>query len=182
MRRSTMLLALLLLVATEAAAASAWVHVRVDAAAAGDESVSIDVPVSMARALLANVETDAWDTGRLSLGRGASWSDVELREVLTALRDAPDGEFLKIRSRDESVRVAKDAGFFLVYVDGEDGERVRVRMPLEVLDALVANGEERLDLSRALDALAERGGGDLVTVDSDDGRVRIWIDERPHGD
>ena len=58
-------------------------------------------------------------------------------EVLLALRDAPDSEFVTIRSREDSVRVAKEDGFLLVNVDEADGDRVRVRVPMEVVDVLL---------------------------------------------
>jgi len=58
---------------------------------------------------------------------------------------------------------------------------VRVRFPLDVVDALLSGGENELDLIAALDALADHGGGDLVTVESDDESIRVWIDTDADG-
>ena len=61
--------------------------------------------------------------------------------------------------------MAKDGGFLLIHVDETDGERVRVKMPLAVIDAMLSTDEEELDLVAALEALADYDVGDLVTVD-----------------
>ena len=174
------LLALLMLPAALARGADRYVHVRILDRSAADEAVRLDVPVALLRAFLAHADVDAWDRD-LSL-RYAGGSEVDLREVLAALREAPEGEFLRIRERDESVRVAKEGGFFLVRVDERDGDRLRIRFPLAVLDTLIDSGTERLDLAAALEALAEYDGDDLLTVESDDEQIRVWIDAKAAGD
>ena len=68
--------------------------------------------------------------------------------------------------------------FLLVNVDdAEGGEKVRVRMPLALVDALLdsENGDNSLNLAAALKVLSEFEG-DLVTVQDGDEMVRIWID------
>jgi len=157
-----------------------YVHVRILDRDAADEEVRLDVPVGLLRAFLAHADVEVWDRD-LSL-RYAGGSEVDLREVLAALREAPEGEFLRIRERDESVRVAKEGGFFLVRVDERDGDRLRVRFPLAVLDTLIDSGTERLDFAAALEALSDYDGDDLLTVESDDEQIRIWIDGKPSGD
>jgi hypothetical protein len=77
--------------------------------------------------------------------------------------------------------VAKENGFLVVHADEEDGEKVRVTMPLEVVDAMLSGDSDELDLIAALDALASYNGGDLVTVESEDSHVRIWIDSSDSG-
>ena len=54
-------------------------------------------------------------------------------------------------------------------------------MPLEVVDAMVAGKDGELDLLAALEALADYDG-DLVTVESEDSFVRIWIDSTDSGE
>jgi len=179
MKRLSVLFGLVFLsVAGAAHAADRWVHVRVEGSRHLDEQVRLDLPLSLVGAFLRGNDHD-W--GDWHLGSHSAFSDVDLREVLAALRDAPDGEFIRIRDHDDSVRVAKDAGFFVADVDERDGDRVRIRLPLSVLDALLDDGNDRLDLPAALEAVADYEG-DLVTVDSDDQRVRIWIDARSGSD
>ena len=126
------------------------------------------------------IETDEFRNGRINIGRGEI-EDIDLHEILKAFHDAPDADFVTIDGGDESVRVSKERGFLLVKVD-DDNDRVRVRLPLDVVDALLSGGDDELDLIAALDALADHGGGDLVTVESDHESIRVWIDSNDGGE
>lgn len=159
-----------------------WLHIRVQEQGYGDEEISVNVPLQMVQALLPTIQAEALDDGKLHWRHHRDLEGIDLREVLAALREAPDAEFVTVRSRDESVRVAKEQGFLLIHVDETDGERVRVKMPLAVIDAMLGADEEELDLVAALDALADYDVGDLVTVESDDSFVRIWIDSSETGE
>jgi hypothetical protein len=160
-----------------AVAADPWIHIRVDD---GDENVRVNVPLNLVRTMLASVETDELQNGRIQFD-DAEFDDVDLRAMLEAVRDTEDAEFVRIRDDEADVRVAKEAGNLIVRVDPrEQGEdRVRVKLPMAVVEALLdgveANGE--LNLDAALDALAGFRGQDLVTVESDGEFVRIWIDD-----
>ena len=109
---------------------------------------------------------------------------LDLRELVLAFRDGPDTDFVRIQERDESVRVAKE-GDYLIILAEEDGlhdrETVNIRLPFPVLEALVGTDGEELDLLAGLQALREFEGEELVTVESDDERVRIWIDSDQSG-
>ena len=59
----------------------------------------------------------------------------------------------------------------------EGGQQVRVRIPLRLVDALLAPGENTLDVAAAMRVLSESGAGDLVTVTGGDESVRIWVDD-----
>ena len=174
---SCMLLVLTLAVGV-AAASERWLHVRVE----GDdgETVKINVPLSMAQAMLSMIQTDEFHGGRIVLDHG-ELDGLDLRQMLQELRDAPDAEYVTIRDGDETVRVAKQGDFLLVNVDGDD-ERVRVRIPMEVVEALISAGRNELDLGAALQALGKYDDGDLVTVGGDDESVRVWIDGNESGD
>ena len=157
-----------------------WLHVRVDEKGDNGEKVNVNIPLSVVLAILPAIETDDFRGGRINIGRGEI-EDVDLHAVLQAFKDAPDADFVTIEGRDESVRVSKERGFLLVSVDG-DGEHVRVRFPLDVVDALLSGADDELDLLAALDALADHGGGDLVTVETDDESIRVWIDTDSDGE
>jgi hypothetical protein len=178
-------LLLIVLASTAALAASTdgrWLHIRVEEAH-DDESVSINVPLSLVASLLPLVETDEFRGGRIRIDD--HWDDdgIDLREVLDAVREAPDAEFITIRERDEVLRVSKDNGYLLVRTDergGADDEVVNIRLPLAVVNAMFARDDE-IDLMAGLEALADHSDGDLVMVRDGDETVRIWIDSSEHG-
>ena len=182
MKRTIVTLCVLALVTGAAAAQDRWLHVRVQDSGPDDESININMPLSAVEGMLSGSEIGKLHHGRIHLGDHADLDGIDLRDVLKALQDAPDSEFVTIRSRSDSVRVAKEDGYLLVNVDEKNGDRVRVRVPMEVVDVLLEAEETEIDVSRVLEALAVLDGTDLISVDSDDTRIRIWIDSDHAGE
>lgn len=183
MRNRLCLSGLILLLAaglTFAGTDGRWLHIRVVENNGNGENVSVNIPLSLVEALLPTIESNEFRGGRVLLP-ASEIEGVDLREILEALRDAPDADFVKVKDGDESVIVAKEQGFLVVRVDDRD-ERVRVRMPLDVVDAMLSAGSDEIDLIAGLRALSAYDSGDLVTVESDDSRVRIWIDSTDSGE
>jgi hypothetical protein len=90
-----------------------------------------------------------------------------------------------VQDGDGDVRISKKGAFLTIQVDetnrrgkAPSGERVEVKMPLDVIVALISGDEDKLDLAAALQALAKHGSGDLVTVKDDGETVRVWIDDK----
>jgi hypothetical protein len=109
---------------------------------------------------------------------------IDLRELAVALRDAPDADFVTVQSDDQNVRVSKEGDYLLIRVEERgrnSSEKVRVRLPLAVVDALVGGNPHELDLVAALHALSEYADETLVDIESDDGSVRVWIDSSETG-
>jgi hypothetical protein len=156
-----------------------WLHVRVQEDGPDGERVSINIPLQLVEAILPTIETDELQDGKLRWDE-ADVEGIDLKEVLKAFQEAPDADFITVKGREESVRVAKEKGFLVIHAD-EDDEKVRVRMPLGVVDAMVDARGDELDLLAALEALADYDG-DLVTVESEDSHVRIWIDSTNSGE
>ncbi len=182
MKRKWIPLALLALMVSGTALAGAeghWLHVRVEESGGDGEKVNVNIPLSLVMAIIPAIETDEFRGGRINLDAGEI-DDIDLHAVLKAFRESPDADYVTIDGRDESVRVSKERGFLLVNVD-DDNDRVRVRLPLDVVDALLSGDDDELDLVAALDALADSGGGDIVTVESDDESIRVWIDTKAGG-
>jgi hypothetical protein len=185
MRRSKLfpLFVVILLAAGSAVSAGnldgQWLHVLVEESGDDQETVRVNLPLQLAHAVLPTLDIDhELRDGKVFLD-DVDMHGVDLRQILAALRDTPDAEFVKVRSEDETVRVAKENGFLVVLADETDGERVRVTVPLDVIDALLSGSDpNELDLVAALEALANYSGGDLVTVESDDTMVRVWIDSQ----
>lgn len=182
------LLISVLLIAGLAAAALAspsdyYLHVRVVEEGPDGESVRVNIPIQLAGKILPLIESDDFKGGKVRLDRG-DMDAARLREIWSAVREAPDGEFVTVESRHENVRVARSGGYLLVRVDEHDGDReqVDIKVPVTVVDALLSGTGEELNVVAALEALSAHGGGDLVSVTSDDSQVRIWVDSIQSGD
>jgi hypothetical protein len=164
-----------------AAAADRWLHVRIDDGGDAGERVSLNVPVALIASVLPTIEAGALSGGKLRVTEDLDELDgIDLREVLRAIRDTPDGEFVRIDGPDGAARVAKQGRFLLAHVEDE-GQRVRVRLPIDVVQALVGDRRDEIDIAAALDALARFDGEDLVTIEGDE-NVRIWIDASETGE
>lgn len=157
-----------------------WLHIHVDEGSGGDR-VSVNVPLSLVEQVLPAIQIENFRGGRIRID-DADLSQVDVRAVWQALRTAKDGEFVTVKSREDGdVRVAKRGGLMLVEVDGRgtDQERVRIRVPVSFMDALFGPGGGEIDVAAAMKALSAAGDGDLVTVESAEEKVRIWIDRQP---
>ena len=180
-RTKTAALALLMLSlavgVAHAQASDLWFHVQVQE---GDAtSVNINLPLSLIEKALPMIPQDEihLDDGGLHID-GVQWTLEDLRELWAEIRNSPDMTFISVDEVDESVRVSKSGEHMLVRVDERhgDGEQVNVKIPLAVVEALLAGSGEKLQIEVAFRALADHGEGELVTVESDSESVRVWID------
>jgi len=179
------MLAVFGLSAVPAAASDLWLHVRVEDNGRDAEEVSINVPMQMVEAFLPMIEIDEFRGGRIQLDDwdNDEFGGLDLREVLEALQQAPDTDFVTVKSHDEEIRVSKEGGLLIVRVDDRhDDEQVRITLPLDVVDALLGGEPDELDLLAAIQRLSEYDGGDLITVQSRDESVRVWIDSSRTGE
>ena len=173
-----------LLALAPAGAAEKWLHVHVEENGEHGELVKINIPLSMVERMLPLISADELQHGKLNLDVDDDLEGIDLRELAAALRDAPDADFVTVESEDETVRVAKEGDFLIVRAEERgrhSDEKVRVRMPLAVVDALIGEDPNELDLVAALEVLGEYEGEALVDVQSDDSSVRIWIDSSESG-
>lgn len=177
-------LCLALLLSVPALAEDLWLHVKVEESGRHGERVEVNIPLSVVESVLPHIAIDELQHGKLHVD-AEELEGIDLREILEALRDTPDTDFVTVRSEDESVRVAKENDYIVIHVEdrsGRDTEKVRVRMPLAVVEALVSGGPNELDLLAALRVLGEFQGEELVRVEADDGStVRVWIDSSNAG-
>jgi hypothetical protein len=175
----TLLAAASLVLAAGAAQADSdlWLHVKVE----GDdgENVSVNLPLSLIEVALPMIPNEHFSDGEFVLdGRwdsGHNLSISQLRDLWNELKSTPDMTFVTVEDGDESVTVSKSNGYLQVHADESD-EKIEVRIPESVVDALLSGEGETLDIRAAVTALAAQGEGELVTVNGDDERVRVWID------
>jgi hypothetical protein len=175
---------------TQAQASQRWLHVRVDNPDDKGEMVRVNVPLALAEVLVSSVDQKELHHGHINISHHADLNGVDLRAMLDAVRNSPDGEFVSVKNRDEDVHVSKQSGYLLIKVnetgrkDGKDKQEVDVRVPMAVVDALITSskGSDDLDVGAALRALATHGDTELVNVKDGKETVHIWIDSKNDGE
>jgi hypothetical protein len=160
-----------------------WLHVRVVDGGDKAASVKVNLPISVLETMAQSIEDEHFKDGRIDIGHQGI--DAEhLQEMWKALRSSQDMEFVTVESDDAQVRVAKSGKFLLAKVDGHDGDhgRVEVKIPLDVVDALLQAPKGQLNVKAAIQALAAHEDGALVTVHDDKDDVKVWIDSKAEAD
>ena len=162
-----------------AASNDRWLHVRVEKTAEKGESVRVNVPLAVAEKVLPAITAHEMEGGRLKI-HDAHIEGIDIRAVLEAMRTLGDGEFVTIESNDENIRVAKQGGYLIAKVDDRKGknQRVDVKIPFAVVDALLSGAPDELNILAAVQALGTGSDEALVTVESDDESVRVWVDSK----
>jgi hypothetical protein len=163
--------------AATAAPADRYLHVNVEDPATS-ANVHVNVPLSMAEAILPAINNHDLHDGKVSL-HNSNLNGVDLPTLLKAVQNAPDNEFVTVNDPDSNVRVAKRDGNIIVHVIDKrhKDQKVDVTVPIKVADALVATANNgQLDVAAALRALNNAGNILLVTVQGSGQRVRVWVD------
>ena len=177
-----------------------WLHVRVIDSGHKGDTVRVNVPLEMAEKVLPAINKDRLHNGKVQINN-SELNGVDLKALLEAVRTSKDGEYVTVQSDDNDVRVAKQAGYMVVHVTEKgfrnssdkndksdksdksaksfERNRVDVKIPMKVVEALLSAGKDELDIVAALRALSAHGGDtELVSVKSDDSTVRVWLDSK----
>lgn len=165
--------------AVPAMAAERYLHVRVQDGDKG-QNVNVNVPLSMAEKILPAINHDPLHNGVVTV-READMQGVDVRQILDAVRTAPDGQFVTVNDTREgqSIRVAKLNGNIVVHVRQERNkdQNVDITVPMAVINALFSTAKrDELNVAAALQSLADTGNGLLVVVHNAGQNVRIWVD------
>ena len=153
---------------TVAATGVAWVDVR----DGGPNGTRIVVPVPLVAAEIAAAFIPTPDLS-MKMDREALLHLGSARKVVQALRDAPDGELVRVEEDDETVVVAKEGDTIRVHVTGRK-EKVDVNVPLAAaLDVIRPDG--RIDPAAAVRGLRYARFSTLVEVQDGDDHVKISV-------
>lgn len=177
---------------TQASTSDKWLHVRViEEGKDGEkgETVRVNVPLSLAEAILPALKiNNKIDGGRIKIRHHHhDFDEIDFRAAFEAVKKAPDGEFVTVQKGDsEEVRVSKQNGYLLVTVRDDkvrkDGtkrtEKVDVKVPMSVAEALFSGPKDELDILAAVRALARHGDTQLVAVEDGRTTVRVWVDSK----
>ncbi|MFQ5790844.1 MAG: hypothetical protein ACE5JI_10250 [Acidobacteriota bacterium] len=161
------------------AQSSPWIHIQVTEDDERPSKVNVNLPLSVVKVALEVAPEKVFSHGRLRIGRrGHDISVSDLRRMWRELRDAGEAEFVSIEDGDETVKIFREGDVLQVQIDNAEKEdRVRVEVPVSVIDALLSGEGEELNLEAALAEL-ENQRGEVVRVRDGESRVLIWIDEK----
>jgi hypothetical protein len=178
-RTATVLFALVLLVAGSAFAADGtrWLNVHVTELDEGT-NVEVHLPLNLVLTVIKSVDVENFHSGKVDLE--IEDADIDWPEIMRALKDAPDGEFVKVDADDANVLVSKSGGIITVNVTemGDESEDavVKVTLPDTMFEALTIDENNQIDVATLLQSFEDLPDGDLVTVDARDAKVRVWIE------
>jgi len=171
--------------ASAADTAGKWLHVRVLDGGDKQESVRVNLPIAVLETMADAIQAEHFKEGRIQLGEAGLRAE-QLRAVWQSLKTTQDMDFVTVESGDDHVRVAKSGRYLVVKVNGggseAGGETVDVKVPIEVVDALLQAPEGQLNVKAAIQALVQYGTGDIVQVQDGKSHVRVWIDDRSTAD
>jgi hypothetical protein len=96
------------------------------------------------------------------------------KEVLEALAEAPDGEFVRVEDGDELVVVSKEGQTLKVRVSGRR-ENVSVNVPLHLALEALPGPDGRVRTAALAGALSSLRFTDLVEVQDGNDHVKVWV-------
>ena len=167
-----------------AAPAGQWLHVKVveSGKGKGNERVLVNVPLSLVEKILPLIDNEHLRNGKVQIDC-KELGETDLRAIGEAVRETEDAEFVTVEGTDEKVRVAKSGNYLLIRAEegGKKSEKVDIKVPLDVVDALFSGGSNELNVLEAIRALGNKVDGDLVRVSSGTSNVRVWIDGSSSG-
>jgi len=173
--------------------ADRWIHIRVIESGPDGDRVRINIPLSLAEAVLPTIKAEKLCEGKIKID-GHPFDQVDLRALLEAVGKAQDNQYVTVESNHENVEVAKSGEFLLIKVhEGREGaakttqarkaaSTVNVKIPFKVAHALLSGRDDELDVLAAVRALADYPNLELVTVKDDNDNVRIWVDTMSEAD
>lgn len=174
--KALFLLLALTLIFSGSAMAEHWIHVKIENANE-EEQVTVNLPLSLMQAAANMIPQEVDEDINISFDDlDMSWN--ELLDFWAEVKNAPEATFVSVQTKNETVKVRKEGDYVYVRTteSNEHGAKVDVQFPLAVIDALLSGPEGTLNFQGALQALADFGPGNLVTVQDGDETVRVWID------
>ena len=155
-----------------------WLHVQVE----GDDDdtkVEVNLPLAAIEALGDSLGERMLDEMAEEWEHDSDDLDVDsedLHAFWSALRKNP-GAWVQIDEENGSnLRARMDGDQIRIEGSGDDGS-LDIRFPVAFGDALFGEAGEKPDLGAAIRSLANHEDV-LISVDGDDGRVRVWIEPR----
>jgi hypothetical protein len=158
------------------AASKQWLHVRVETPKKGGETVSVNIPLSLAETVLPMIKEKQISGGKIRIEE-KDITTQDLKKIWAAVKAEGDAEYVTVQNADTNLRVAIQGNYLVVRTDENSKSQVEITLPTKVVDALLSGDDDTLDLLAAIRALQETGTRDIVSIRDADTNVRVWIDE-----
>ena len=152
-----------------------WLHVEVRESKDDPEIVKVNLPFSMVDIALKIAQDKKFNGGKFRLD-STELSVPDLKKIWTEFKKAGNADFVTVEKKTESVRISREGNYLLIKVSEKNQQKVDVRVPVDVVDALLAGPGDELDIKAALVAMQQKGSGDILSVIDKDTKVRIWVD------
>ena len=153
-----------------------WMHLEVTEKGGDPGTIKVNLPVSLVDLALNMVKDKNLKEGHMKLDH-TEISVAEMRQLWGELKNAGNAEFVSVEKKDETVRISREGNSVLVKVrNTKNAEKVDIKMPISVVDALLSGPGEELNLKAALGSMKAGNAGDILTVNETDTQVRLWID------
>ena len=160
--------------------ATPWLHVRVEETSRKSK-VSVNLPLTVVEAAIKAAPEKIVRDGRFQISCARHGLSVaEMRKVWAELKNAGDTDLVTVEEEDETVKVARKGDLVQVRVSRNDGEEVRVDVPVGLVDAALSGEGDEIEVGALVRELKKRRG-DIVQVNDKDSKVRVWIDESNTG-
>lgn len=152
-----------------------WLNVHVTEAE-DNTTVKVHLPLSLVLTVIEGINVEGFEAGKVELH--IDDMEIDWPTMLASLKDAPVGEYVTVQSDEADVVVKKQDDMILIDVDekSDDHAKVTVRVPLDLIDAVTLDEENRIDIAALLRGFDSLPNGDLVTVESADANVRVWVE------
>ena len=98
--------------------------------------MNVNLPISLADVALKMVQEKSG--GTRTSASNEDFTVQDMRKMWAEVRRAGDAEFVTAKDGDETVSVSRKGESVFVNVDGDDGEKVRIELPVAVVDALLS--------------------------------------------
>ncbi len=174
-----------MMLSTASFAGDQWLHVKIEGD--GDERVTVNLPLSLMEAALNMIPEDVNAEVNSEIQVAIDDVDMDWQDLRTfwqSLKDSPEATFATVETKDEKIAVRKEGEFLLVKTTEvrNGGAEIDVQLPMAVVDGLFSGPEGTLNFSAAIQALADHGGGHLVSIRDGNEHVRVWIDDHNEAD
>ncbi|MCB1043809.1 MAG: hypothetical protein KDC35_12765 [Acidobacteria bacterium] len=101
--------------------------------------------------------------------------DFNLAEIWQTVKDTGPMDYVEVLQTDRTITVSTTATHVVVRTDGTMQDQIHMSIPFELCDAMFRDAES-FDYQHLVDVLEDMAGEDLVNIDTDNERIRIWIE------